>query len=38
MTDLRAVPSGEAELARLHHELGRLGARAAGRRSRLEAP
>lgn len=33
MTDLRLVPEGEAELARLYHELGRLGARAEGRRS-----
>lgn len=40
MTDLKVVPSSEAELARLYHELGRLGARAEGRRApwRFGAP
>jgi hypothetical protein len=34
VTELRLVPEGEAELARLFHELGRLGARAEGRQAR----
>lgn len=40
MTDLRAIPAGEVELARLYHELGRLGARAEGRKGpwRFGAP
>jgi hypothetical protein len=33
VTDLREVPEGPAALARLYHELGRLGARAEGRRA-----
>jgi hypothetical protein len=33
VTDLRDVPAGPAALARLYHELGRLGARAEGRRA-----
>jgi hypothetical protein len=33
VTDLRTVPSTEPELARLFHELGRIGARAEGRRA-----
>jgi len=32
VTDLHALPSGEDEVARLYHELGRLGARAEGSR------
>jgi hypothetical protein len=31
--DLRVVPAGEAEVARLYHELGRLGGRAEGRQA-----
>ncbi len=34
MTDLGRVPEGEAELARLYHELGAIGARAQGKRTR----